>query len=87
MNKLELMAHKVDVNARAFAGAVAEKLQERREAGQGSIEYIGIAVIAAIVIAGIIAFFKDTGINDIKTGLGNVIKGIFQGNQEYTPGQ
>ena len=87
MNKLELMAHKVDVNARVFAGAVAEKLQKRREAGQGSIEYIGIAVIAAIVIAGIIYFFNHTGTDQIKNGLENVIKGIFQGNEKYTPGE
>ena len=82
MNKLELMAHKVDVNARAFFA----ELQDRREAGQGSIEYIGIAVIAAIVIAGIIAFFNsDNGVKQIQDGLGNVIKGIFQGNEKYTP--
>ncbi|MDK7750723.1 hypothetical protein QP572_10230 [Brevibacterium sp. UMB10442] len=83
MNKLELMAHKVDVNARAFFA----ELQERREAGQGSIEYIGIAVIAAIVIAGIIFFFNNKGTEQIQKGLENVIKGIFQGNEKYTPGQ
>lgn len=83
MNKLELMAHKVDINARAFFA----KLQERRENGQGSIEYIGIAVIAAIVIAGIIFFFNNKGTEQIQNGLENVIKGIFQGNEKYTPGQ
>ena len=77
MNKLELMAHKVDVNARAFAGAVAEKLQERREAGQGSIEYIGIAVIAAIIVAAIIGFFTETGNKKITDGLQGLIEGIF----------
>lgn len=83
MNKLELMAHKVDVNARAFFA----ELQERRENGQGSIEYIGIAVIAAIVIAGIIYFFKNGGNEQIQNGLKNVIEGIFKGNEEYTPGE
>lgn len=77
MNKLELMAHKVDVNARAFAGAVAEKLQDRREAGQGSIEYIGIAVIAAIIVAAIITFFNDSGNKLITEGLKGLIDGIF----------
>ena len=78
MNKLELMAHKVDVNARAFFA----ELQERREAGQGSIEYIGIAVIAAIIVAAIIAFFNDTGNQKITDGLQGLIEGIF-GNSPF----
>jgi len=82
MNKLELMAHKVDVNARAFAGAVAEKLQDRREAGQGSIEYIGIAVIAAIIIAAIIAYFSGDGVDKITEGLRGIVDGIFE-NSPY----
>ena len=73
MNKLELMAHKVDVNARAFFA----ELQDRREAGQGSIEYIGIAVIAAIIVAAIIAFFNDKGNQAIADGLQGLIDGIF----------
>lgn len=73
MNKLELMAHKVDVNARAFFA----ELQDRREAGQGSIEYIGIAVIAAIIVAAIIAFFNDKGNQAITDGLSGLIEGIF----------
>ncbi|WP_293878862.1 hypothetical protein [uncultured Brevibacterium sp.] len=73
MNKLELMAHKVDVNARAFFA----ELQDRREAGQGSIEYIGIAVIAAIIVAAIIAFFNDKGNQAITDGLQGLIDGIF----------
>ncbi|GAA1188329.1 hypothetical protein JOE56_000878 [Brevibacterium paucivorans] len=78
MNKLELMAHKVDVNARAFFA----ELQDRREAGQGSIEYIGIAVIAAIIVAAIIAFFNDTGNQKITDGLQGLIEGIF-GNSPF----
>lgn len=78
MNKLELMAHKVDVNARAFFA----ELQDRREAGQGSIEYIGIAVIAAIIVAAIIAFFNDTGNQAITDGLQGLIDGIF-GNSPF----
>lgn len=73
MNKLELMAHKVDVNARAFFA----ELQDRREAGQGSIEYIGIAVIAAIIVAAIIAFFNESGNKAITEGLKGLIDGIF----------
>ena len=78
MNKLELMAHKVDVNARAFFA----ELQDRREAGQGSIEYICIAVIAAIIVAAIIAFFNDTGNQAITDGLQGLIDGIF-GNSPF----
>ena len=73
MNKLELMAHKVDVNARAFFA----ELQDRREAGQGSIEYIGIAVIAAIIVAAIITFFNGEGNKAITEGLKGLIDGIF----------
>ena len=73
MNKLELMAHKVDVNARAFFA----ELQERRENGQGSIEYIGIAVIAAIIISVIIAYFSGEGKTAINDGLKAIVDGIF----------
>lgn len=79
MNKLELMAHKVDVNARAFFA----ELQDRREAGQGSIEYIGIAVIAAIIVAAIIAFFNKTGNGLITDGLKGLIEGIFSKTPEF----
>ena len=70
MNKLELMAHKVDVNARAFFA----ELQERREAGQGTIEYLGIAVLISVLVAALVAFFKDGGA--IPDAIGNSIKGV-----------
>lgn len=77
MNKLELMAHKVDVNARAFAGAVADKLQERREAGQGTIEYLGIAVLIAVLVAALVAFFQDNIASAIGENVTKVINKIF----------
>lgn len=77
MNKLELMAHKVDVNARAFAGAVADKLQERREAGQGTIEYLGIAVLIAVLVAALVTFFEDSIADAIGENVTKVINKIF----------
>lgn len=74
MNKLDLMAHKVDVNARMFAGAVADKLRERRENGQGTIEYLGIAVLIAVLIAALVPMFNG----EIKEALGKSIKSVIE---------
>lgn len=77
MNKLELMAHKIDVNARAFAGAAMEKLQERREAGQGTIEYLGIAVLISVLVVGALGFFRTDIAGAIRDGVTGVINNIF----------
>lgn len=70
MNKLELMAHKVDVNARAFFA----ELQNRREAGQGTIEYLGIAVLISVLVAALVTFFGG----DIADTIGDSIKGVIE---------
>ncbi|EFG47367.1 hypothetical protein HMPREF0183_1358 [Brevibacterium mcbrellneri ATCC 49030] len=81
MNKLELMAHKVDVNARAFAELAVEKLQERRENGQGTIEYLGIAVLISLLVAGLVGAFKTDIANALKENIVNVISNIFGNTQ------
>lgn len=85
MNKLELMAHKVDVNARVFAGAVVDKLRERRENGQGTIEYLGIAVLIAVLIAALVPMFNSQIKEAIGGSIKKVIEAIFAGKS--TTGQ
>lgn len=77
MRKLELMAHKIDVNARAFAGAANDVMNKRRESGQGTIEYVGIIVIIAIVVVALAAWFTSTGNKTISDGIGKIIGTIF----------
>ena len=51
-------------------------LEERREAGQGTIEYLGIAVVIGIVIAAVVAFMTGGGTQAITDGISNIIDGI-----------
>lgn len=57
---------------------VKNTLHERREAGQGTIEYLGIAVVIAIVILALTAAFsgEDGFANDITTEIGDIISNI-----------
>ena len=75
MNKLVLMANTIDSNIKTWA---------RSEKGQGSIEYIGIAVIAGLIIAGIVTLFTagGPGITAITDGIQGIIDGIF-GDSAY----
>ena len=75
MNKLELMAHKVDVNARAFFA----ELQDRRENGQGTIEYLGIAVLIAVLVAALVGAFRTDIAGAIGDNITAVIEKIFKG--------
>lgn len=78
MNKLELMAHKVDVNARAFAGAAMDKVKEARENGQGTIEYLGIAVLISVLVAALVTFFGGDIATAINKNITGVINKIFE---------
>lgn len=81
MHKLQLMAHKVDVNARTFASAAQEALAAKREKGQGTIEYIGIIVVISVIIAGLVFFFNGEGKTAISDGVKGVIESIFSKKQ------
>ncbi|MCT1689949.1 hypothetical protein M3B11_03080 [Brevibacterium sp. p3-SID960] len=81
MHKLQLMAHKVDVNARTFASAAQEALAAKREKGQGTIEYIGIIVVISVIIAGLVFFFNGEGKTAISEGITDVIDSIFSKKQ------
>lgn len=73
MVQLLKMKNRIDENVQAVSSA----LQERREAGQGTIEYIGIAVVITVIIAGLVTWFSSTGNNAISTGIQGVIDSIF----------
>lgn len=63
--------------AAQWAGRRAEAMTARRDAGQGSFEYLGIA----IVIAAIIGVLATTDIGDaIKEKILDAIDKIFAGN-------
>ena len=42
-------------------GAVADKVKSRREAGQGTLEYVAMVAVACIIIAAVIAVLKPAG--------------------------
>jgi hypothetical protein len=41
-------------------GTLVDKLSKRRESGQGSLEYVGMFAVAAIIVAAIILLAKGT---------------------------
>ena len=41
-------------------GTLVDKLSKRRESGQGSLEYVGMFAVAAIIVAPIILLAKGT---------------------------
>lgn len=51
-------------------------IDQRREEGQGTIEYIGIAVVVAIILSAILIYMSDTGASDITDGITEIIDGI-----------
>lgn len=77
MQALNRMAHQIDVNAQKFAEGAAAALRNRREAGQGTIEYVGIAVVITVIIAGLVIAFNDTLNEEIKEGISGVLEAIF----------
>jgi heme A synthase len=52
----------------------ADKLQRRREAGQGSLEYVAAIAVAAIIIAAVVGAVNGAAIGEWATGLINRIK-------------
>ncbi|WP_022873199.1 hypothetical protein [Nesterenkonia alba] len=54
----------------------AQDLQQDKEAGQGAIEYMGIALVALIVIAGAVALFDNLLGGDDGGTIGSFIDGI-----------
>lgn len=51
-----------------------DKLNKRREAGQGSLEYVAAIAIAAIIILAVVGAVKGAALGAWATGLINKIK-------------
>ena len=52
----------------------AEKLRERREPGQGSLEYIAAIAVAAIIIVAVVGAVNSANLGEWATGLIQKIK-------------
>lgn len=53
--------------------AAADKIKARREAGQGTLEYIGMIAVAAIIIAAVAGAVNDA---DFKSWANDIIKSV-----------
>ncbi|WP_300343831.1 hypothetical protein [Nesterenkonia sp.] len=51
-------------------------MNDRREDGQGTIEYLGIAVVIAIVVIAVASWFSSTGNSSITDALNNIIEQV-----------
>lgn len=76
MQKLQRMALTIDNQAKQYADAAKVALADRRESGQGTIEYVGIIVIISIVIIAVAVFFKTTANTQLTDGITKVITNI-----------
>ncbi len=51
-----------------------DKLKARREAGQGTLEYVGMIAVAAIIIVAVVAVAKSADIGSMLTAAINKVK-------------
>ncbi|MFE0422202.1 hypothetical protein [Streptomyces sp. NPDC058953] len=64
---------KTRVHLGAWTAARAQALKERRDRGQGAVEYVGVIVLVGLIIAAIVG----TGVHkDIATGLRSKVSDI-----------
>lgn len=77
MQKLQRMALSIDNQAKNYAEAAKGALAERRESGQGTIEYVGIIVIISIVVIAVAVYFQGDGTGSITEGIQGIIDNIF----------
>lgn len=55
-------------------------LQQRREEGQGTVEYVGIAVVITVIIAGVVTVLSGSEIyEEINSVISDVISNIAEG--------
>ncbi|MFF3400544.1 hypothetical protein ACFYW6_18705 [Streptomyces sp. NPDC002659] len=71
---------KAVINTRVYVAswtaATLAAMKERRDEGQGAVEYVGVIVLVALIIAAIVG----SGVaNDIATGLKNKVTEILGG--------
>lgn len=58
-----------------------QTLNARRESGQGTIEYLGIAVVIGIIVVAVASWFSGDGTNMIETAFQSIIEEV-SGNHE-----
>lgn len=64
----------------AFYLHVMNALAERREQGQGTVEYVGIAVVITVIIAGVVTVLSGSEIyEEIDGVISDVISDISSG--------
>jgi hypothetical protein len=51
-----------------------DKLKARREAGQGTLEYVGMIAVAAIIIVAVVAVAKSADLGSIFTAAVDKVK-------------
>lgn len=66
------------VTFQILAMALVQRTSERlrRQDGQGSVEYLGVIIAAAVLVVGIIAAFKSGIIKDVTNGISDAIKSV-----------
>lgn len=63
-----------------FYQNLKNSIEERREEGQGTIEYIGIAVVVALILSAVLIYMSGTGADAIRDGVQGIIDGILGDN-------
>lgn len=54
---------------------VADKLRARREAGQGTLEYVGMIAVAAVIIFAVIGVLQNAALGEWVKGFVDAVKG------------
>jgi hypothetical protein len=54
---------------------VADKLRARREAGQGTLEYVGMIAVAAVIIIAVVGVLNKAALGTWVEGFINAVKG------------
>ena len=68
------MSHRLATRIQAV---VARRIAAQgKDAGQGTIEYLGIAVLLTVLIAGLVTAFGDEITESISTGISDAIDSI-----------
>jgi hypothetical protein len=55
---------------------VAQSLAGRRDAGQGTLEYVGMIIVAAIVVVAVITAFQGVNLGNVVTTQVNKITSL-----------
>ncbi|MEO3976025.1 hypothetical protein [Streptomyces sp. CAU 1734] len=70
---------RIRLHVAARMASAARAMQDRRDAGQDSVEYVGVIVLVAAIIAALVG----SGVaDDIASGLSNQVQAILGGGGE-----